>query len=113
MGYWNIDDVDLTDSPDNSCTAHVFDIHEREKILTIAYYNGGVRVVDLSDLTGIALGTTSITGEGMKELGFYRADGADSWSAKTPSIDRKTGDFYLYGNDIDRGLDIYQYDGAA
>ena len=113
VGYWNIDDVDMTDSPDNSCTAHVFDIHESEKILTIAYYNGGVRVVDLSNLTGIALGTTSVSGGGMKELGFYRVDGADSWSAKTPSINRKTGDFYLYGNDINRGLDIYKYDGAG
>jgi len=112
VGYWNIDDVALTDSPDNSCTAHVFDIHEREQILTIAYYNGGVRVVDLSGLDGVALGTTAVGGEGMKEIGFYRVEGADSWSAKTPSIDRRTGDFYLYGNDINRGLDIYHYDGA-
>jgi hypothetical protein len=112
VGYWNIDDVRATDSPDNSCTAHVFDIHEREQILTIAYYNGGVRVVDLSGLDGVALGTTAVGGEGMKELGFYRIEGADSWSAKTPSIDRRTGDFYLYGNDMNRGLDIYHYDGA-
>jgi hypothetical protein len=78
--------------------------------MTIAYYNGGVRVVDISGLTGISLGETQLQGDGMKEIGFYRTDNADSWSAKTPSIDRKTGDFYLYGNDINRGLDIYRFD---
>jgi hypothetical protein len=112
VGYWNIDDVDLTDSPDDSCTAHVFDIHEREKKMTIAYYNGGVRVVDLSGLTGISLGDSQVTGAGMKEVGYYRVDGANSWSAKTPAIDRRTGDFYLYGNDINRGLDVYRFDGG-
>ncbi len=36
-----------------------------------------------------------------------------TWSAKTPEIDRKTGDFYLFGNDIARGRDIYHYTGAG
>ena len=34
-------------------------------------------------------------------------------SAKAPQINRKTGDFYLFGNDIKRGLDIYHFDGEA
>jgi hypothetical protein len=113
VGYWNIDDVGPTADPTNSCTAHVFDIHEREQVMTIAYYNGGVRVVDISGLTGISLGETQVQGQGMKEIGFYRTDNADSWSAKTPSIDRRTGDFYLYGNDINRGLDVYRYDAGG
>jgi hypothetical protein len=112
VGYWNIDDVGPTASPDHSCTAHVFDIHEREQLLTIAYYNGGVRVVDLSNLVGVALGETQLAG-GMRELGFYRTENANSWSAKTPVIDRRTGDFYLYGNDIERGLDVYHFDAAG
>ena len=58
--------------------------------MTIAYYNGGVRVVDLSGLTGISLGTTSISGEGMKEIGYYRDEDGDSWSAKTPQIEPQT-----------------------
>jgi len=49
----------------------------------------------------------------MKEIGYYRMPDADTWSAKTPQIDRKTGDFYLFGNDIRRGLDIYHYSGAG
>ena len=48
VGYWNIDDVGPTDGVEGRCTAHVFDIHEAEQTMTIAYYNGGVRVVDLS-----------------------------------------------------------------
>jgi hypothetical protein len=113
VGYWNIDDAGPTADPQNSCTAHVFDIHEKAKRMTIAYYNGGVRVVDISGLTGISLGSTSVTGDGMKELGYYRTSNADTWSAKTPWINPRTGDFYLYGNDMNRGLDIYKFDGEG
>ena len=49
----------------------------------------------------------------MKEIGYYRMPDADTWSAKTPEIDAATGDFYLFGNDIARGLDIYHFDGDA
>jgi hypothetical protein len=113
VGYWNIDDAGPTATPEDSCTAHVFDIHEKAKRMTIAYYNGGVRVVDISGLMGITLGDTAVSGAGMKELGYYRTENANSWSAKTPAIDRRTGSFYLYGNDIRRGLDIYRFDGTS
>jgi hypothetical protein len=103
VGYWNIDDVGPTHDPAGTCTAHVFDIHERRQIMTVAYYNGGVRVVDLSGLEG---------GEGLKQIGFYKTENADSWSAKTPRIARD-GSFWLYGNDIERGLDVYRYDATA
>jgi hypothetical protein len=108
VGYWNIDTVDTTDSPTGRCTAHVFDIHEDEQIMTIAYYNGGVRVVDLSGLAGISLGGQQIAGAGMKEIGAYRIEDGESWSAKTPEISRN-GDFYLYSNDIERGMDIFRF----
>jgi hypothetical protein len=113
VGYWNIDDAGFSGDATGTCTAHVFRIHEREKILTAAFYNGGVRVVDLSGLDGISLGSSQLVGEGMKEIGYYRMPDADSWSAKTPRIDGRTGDFYLFGNDIKRGLDIYHFDGAG
>ena len=91
----------------------MFRVHQKEQLLTAAFYNGGVRVVDLSGLAGISLGSSQLVGEGMKEIGYYRMPDADTWSAKTPQIDRKTGDFYLFGNDIARGLDIYHYTGAG
>jgi hypothetical protein len=101
-----------TNSVTDSCTAHVFDIHEKQQIMTIAYYNGGVRVVDISNLVGISLGQESLEGQGMKQIGFYRFQNTDAWSAKTPKIN-SNGDFYLYGNDIARGLDVYRFDASA
>jgi hypothetical protein len=113
VGYFNIAEARPTDAPEGRCTAHVFQIHEREKVMTMAWYNGGVRVIDLSGLTGISLGGTQLAGAGMKEIGYYQISGADTWSAKTPRIDPKTGDFYLYGNDVARGMDVYKFSAAA
>jgi len=113
VGYWNIDDAGFSGDATGTCTAHVFRIHPREQVLTAAFYNGGVRVVDLSGLTGVSLGGTQVVGEGMREIGYYRMPDANTWSAKTPQIDRKTGDFYLFGNDIKRGLDIYHFSGEG
>jgi hypothetical protein len=87
--------------------------------MTIAYYNGGVHVVDISGLTGISLGdSTQVGGPGMREIGFYRVENgdgrgfADSWSFKAPRVSR-TGSFYVYGNDISRGLDVYRFTNGA
>jgi hypothetical protein len=67
---------------------------------------------------GVSLGdSTQVGGPGMREIGYYRAENgdgagyADSWSFKTPKVSR-TGDFYLYGNDISRGLDVYKFSNA-
>jgi hypothetical protein len=109
VGYWNISDAGPTPEPTGRCTAHVFDIREKAGIMTIAFYNGGVRVVDISALAGYSLGDTQFTGAGMREVAFYKFEDADTWAAKTPRVERD-GDFYLYGNDINRGLDIYRYD---
>jgi len=111
VGYWNIDEFRPTTGPEQTCTAHVFQLHRKAQVMTIAFYNGGVRVVDLSDLAGYSLGANQLSG-GMKEIGYYRLDDADSWSAKTPSI-RRGKSFHVYGNDIARGLDIYRFDWDA
>ena len=113
VGYYNIDDARPTTTPDGTCTAHVFDIHEQQQILTMAWYNGGTRVLDLSGLTGITIGGSQVSGDGVKEIGSARFPSSDTWSAKTPTIDARTGDFYLYANDIARGLDIWRFDGAG
>ena len=109
VGYWNIDTLGPTDQVDGRCTAHVFDIHEDEKVMTIAYYNGGVHVVDLSGLEGISLADQQVAGEGLRQIGYYRIQGGESWSAKTPTI-APDGSFHLYSNDIERGLDVFRFE---
>jgi hypothetical protein len=113
VGYFNIDEVRPTGAvgPEGRCTAHVLDIHERDQVMTIAWYNAGARVLDLSGLAGVSLGGAQVSGDGVKEVGFARFGDSDTWAAKAPRIDRRTGDFYLYANDIVRGLDIYRFDG--
>jgi hypothetical protein len=112
LGYFNIDEIRPTDDPAlGRCTAHVFDIHEDEQIATVAWYNAGSRVLDLSALTGVSLGGAQLAGEGVREIGFARFPGGEAWSAKTPRIHPVTGDFYLYANDIERGLDIWKFEG--
>ncbi len=111
VGYWNIDDPALRD-PLDTCTAHVFDIHEDAQVMTIAYYMGGVRVVDLSGLADLPIsvgqGENAIPGA-MREIGHYVLSDSNAWSAKTPFIE-KDGDFYLYADDINRGLDVFRFD---
>ncbi len=68
--------------------------------MTIAFYDGGVRVVDLAGLA---------TGQGLKEIASYRTGNANTWSFKAPRVTRD-GVFYAYGNDINRGLDVYRVD---
>ena len=104
VGYWNIDDVGATEDGLGTCTAHVFQLHRKEQLMTIAYYNGGVRVVDLTGLVGVALGSNGV---GMKQLGWYRFPDSDTWAVKAPSASRKG--FYLYGNDHRRGFDVYKW----
>lgn len=101
VGYWNIDDFGPTQDPEGTCTAHVFDIKEDEQLMTMAFYNGGVRVIDLAGLA---------TGEGLKAIGSYQTANADTWSFKAPRVSRD-GVWYAYGNDMKRGMDVYRYDG--
>lgn len=108
VGYWNIDDIGPTDATLGGCTAHVFQLHAEEALMTIAYYNGGVRVVDLSGLLGVALGDKGV---GMKQLGWYRFADSNAWSVKAPFVDRDG--FYMYANDHTRGFDVYKWTPGA
>ena len=109
VGYWNITDTGPTEDGTELqgggvCTAHVFRLHEDAQLMTIAYYNGGVRVVDISAVEGVALGTTGV---GMKQLGSYRFPDSNTWSVKAPRVSRDG--FYMYANDHRRGVDVYHY----
>jgi hypothetical protein len=112
VGYWNIADLRYPTAEGNvgaQCTMHVFQVHPEEGILTAAFYNGGVRVVDISSIVGVALGATGV---GMEEIGHARFPDSLSWSAKTPRID-PDGSFHLYSNDLNRGLDVFRFDPGA
>jgi hypothetical protein len=114
VGYWNIDDVTSTEPNDvvnhdqlilenGSCTAHVFQLHPDEQLMTIAFYTQGVSVVDLSGLVGVALGANGV---GMKEVAFAHFADSNTWAVKAPSVTRN-GTFAMYGNDQNRGFDGY------
>lgn len=109
--YFSLAQAGPTNEVLGGCTAHVFQVHEQEQLMTIAAYNGGVHVVDLSGLVGVALGSEGI---GMRELAWFTFDDMDSWSVKAPSVDRD-GVFHIYSNDQARGMDVFEVDlsGAA
>lgn len=106
VGYWNIAEFGPTAATLGRCTAHVFELHPDEQIMLIAYYNAGVRVVDLSGLVGVALGEHGV---GMRELAFMRFTNSDTWAVKAPQVSRDAP-FYIYGNDQVRGFDVYRVD---
>ena len=89
------------------------DIHEAAQVMTVAWYNEGARVLDISGLTGVTIGGTQVSGDGVREIGSARFPDSDAWSAKTPRIHPATGDFYLYANASARGLDIWKFEGAG
>ncbi len=94
-----------------TCTAHVFRLYPEEGIMTLAWYNAGVRVVDISGLADAAALPASPLMP-TPECGFAFFENSDTWSAKTNRIE-EDGSFYLYANDIIRGFDVFRYTGGA
>jgi hypothetical protein len=82
------------------CTSHVFGVSRGGDKVAASWHTGGVRVVDITDVEGVGIGAE---GDGPKELGWYVAEGADSWSAK---FDR-TGRF-VFVNDRFLGLQVFR-----
>ncbi|MBW3638794.1 MAG: hypothetical protein KY451_02930 [Actinobacteria bacterium] len=96
-----------------TCTAHVFRMHSAQGLITVAWYDEGVRVLDvagLADATGSPLTVLRGTQGGIKEIGSYVFPDANTWSFKTNAI-AKDGSFFGYGNDLGRGLDVYRFEG--
>ena len=114
VGFWNMPEIQP--AVDNlTCTSHVLRMYPEQKLMTIAWYNAGVRVVDISGLMGVSVGVDESIGNvgmGMREIGYYYFPNSDTWSVKTNKIE-KDGSFYLYGNDLERGLDVYRFDAGA
>ena len=112
VGTWYTDDVANTNAVGlRGCTAHVFDIHEDAALMTMSFYGGGVRVIDLSGLVGVSLGGNGV---GMREIGLHRFSDSNSWSFKAAEVEVAedgTISGYMYSNDIDRGIDTYRFEG--
>ena len=97
------------------CTSHVLRMHDEQALLTIAWYSQGVRVLDIAGLADYEppadQGDTAVAygdGIGMTEIGSYVFPDADTWSFKTNAI-AADGSFYGYGNDLNRGMDVYRF----
>ncbi len=117
IGAWFAPAFSLQDG--STCTSHVLRIYPRQKLMTIAWYAQGVRVIDLSGLADAAadplanpLSIAFGDGVGMTEVGYYTMADSDSWSFKTNKI-KRNGSFYGYSNDLVRGFDVFKYDGST
>jgi hypothetical protein len=115
VGAWFMPEVRFTGTENLTCTSHVLRMYPDERLMTIAWYNAGVRVVDVSGLVGLSAGVDEGAGNvgvGMKEIGYAYFPNSDTWSVKTNEIEPH-GSFFLYGNDLNRGLDVYRFDAEA
>ena len=85
----------------NGCTSHVFEISEDGTKIAISWYSLGTRYLDISNATGVAVGSND-TG-GVQQCGYFIPEGGDSWSSKFSTDSR-----YIFSNDIARGFDIFK-----
>lgn len=79
-----------------TCTMHYFNflpLPKGRKVLVSAAYTAGTTVVDVDKLLGGA-------SAGASEIGFYRPNGANTWSSYWYNG-------HIYANDILRGLDTF------
>lgn len=102
------------------CTAHVLDVQPDQQLISIAWYNAGVRILDYSGLgdlgpAGLSVGLDPQMGSltpGIQEVGHFQFPDSDLWSAKVPEVE-PDGSFYIYGGDIARTLDVFRYDATV
>jgi hypothetical protein len=106
LGYFNITMAGPTDVTLGRCTAHVFQLHREQGLMTIGWYNAGFRVLDIKELAGVSFGAQ---GTGIKDVGFGRWAQGEAWAAKTPRASDKEP-FTVYTNDTIRGFDAWQVD---
>lgn len=113
LGTWFIGETKPSTA---TCTAHVFRMHGDQGLFTIAWYDQGVRVVDVAALAEEPIPSmpwiVSGDGHGIKEIGRYTFDDHNTWSFKTNMI-ATDGSFYGFGNDLGRGLDVYRFTGLG
>ncbi len=114
LGTWFIPST-ARPEPGGACTSHVLRMYPDQQLMTIAWYDQGVRTLDISGLAEFKGSPSTVArgdGVGMKEVGSFVFPDSDTWSFKTNRIG-PDGSFFGYGNDIFRGLDVYRFDGGA
>jgi hypothetical protein len=111
IGSWFIPAVQPQDGA--TCTSHVLRMYPRQKMMTIAWYSQGVRVISLRGLASYDGPPVAAFGRGvgLREIGHYVMPDADAWSFKTNKI-RRDGSFFGYANDLVRGFDVYKFQGT-
>ncbi|MFP5372438.1 MAG: LVIVD repeat-containing protein, partial [Actinomycetes bacterium] len=113
MGAWFIGEAKPSTA---TCTAHVFRMHGDQGLFTIAWYDQGVRVVDVQGLADQPVPAVPFVvrgdGSGIREIGRFTFDDHNTWAFKTNEIE-KDGSFYGYGNDLGRGFDVYRFEGLG
>ncbi len=113
LGIWFIGETRPSAA---TCTAHVFKMHSDQGLFTIAWYDQGVRVVDVAGLADMPTPAVPFVASGssneIKEIGRYAFDDANTWSFKTQRI-AADGSFFGFGNDLGRGLDVYRFNGLG
>ena len=123
VGLFEINQV-LPPGQDHArCTAHVFRAYPEQGIMTIAWYGAGVRVLDYSGLANLGLAAgldpdVPLAGQGIREIAsfwFPQTDaqvGSQAWAAKIHHFE-DDGSAYIFANDLDRGFDVFKWDGTA
>jgi hypothetical protein len=95
-----------------TCTAHVIQPLPGTTLLSVAWYNGGVRILDYGGLTtavGPSVGTLGQSAPlGIQEVGHMRFADSSLWSAKVHEVN-EDGSFYIYGGDMSRHLDVFKF----
>ena len=109
VGFFDIPDISPTTGSSITCTSHVLRMYPEQGLMTIAWYARGIRVIDISGLAGASVGGLPVPG--MQEIGHLWFEDSDTWSAKALRIE-PDGSFYAFGNDINRGLDVYRFQAA-
>jgi hypothetical protein len=109
VGFFDIPDISPTTGSSITCTSHVLRMYPEQGLMTIAWYARGIRVIDISGLVGASVG--GLPTPGMQEVGHLWFDDSDLWSAKALRIE-PDGSFYAFGNDINRGLDVFRFEAA-
>ena len=122
VGYWNIPETRVAGGnaagatgTSLRCTSHVLRFYPEQKLMSIGWYNAGVRLVDISGLAGVSVGASPAAGNvgvGMKEVAYHWFDNSESWTAKIHEFE-EDGSAYVFSNDITRGLDVYRYEADA